>query len=60
MSKPCPCGSGLPRRDLTDARGIYCTVICDECEDVKRSAFRFDVFEDPQYWADEPICEDYP
>jgi hypothetical protein len=31
--KLCPCGSGEPRRELVDARGIFCTFVCDKCED---------------------------
>lgn len=58
--KPCPCGSGEPRRELKDARGIFCTFICDECEKEKRAEFRPDIFEDSNYWTDEPVePEDY-
>lgn len=56
--RPCPCGSGLPREELRDARGIFCTFICDACEDEKRGRFRPDIFTDPTYPADEPIAED--
>lgn len=56
--KPCNCGSDLPRRDLRDARGIFCTFVCDKCEEEKRSHFRPDIFTDPDYWTDEPIEED--
>lgn len=55
--KDCPCGSGKPRRDLSDARGIFCAFVCDKCEAAKRSKYRADIFEDGQYWADEPIEE---
>lgn len=58
--KLCACGSGLPRRELVDARGIFCAFVCDRCEKKKRSGFRADVFTDSSYWADEPIeAEDY-
>ena len=38
--KLCHCGSGEPRRELKDARGIFCTFVCDKCEEEKRSHFR--------------------
>lgn len=53
--KPCPCGSGKPREDLVDARGIFCTFVCEECEDDKRSRYNLNIFTDPAYDADEPI-----
>ena len=54
----CHCGSGLPSRELLDARGIYCSRVCDECEQRVRQQFRPDIFTDSNYWADEPIEED--
>jgi len=59
MFKDCNCGSGLERFELVDARGIFCTFICDACEDEKRARYRCDVLESPSYWADEPIESDY-
>ena len=56
--RTCPCGSGEARRDLIDARGIFCTFVCDKCEATRRQEFRADIFTDPVYWADEPIEED--
>lgn len=56
--KLCPCGSGLPRRELVDARGIFCGFVCDKCERAKRKKFRPDIFTDSNYWADEPIDDD--
>lgn len=56
--KTCPCGSGQPREELRDARGIFCTFICDNCEAEKRSRFRAEIFSDPAYDADEPIEDD--
>lgn len=50
--KLCPCGSGEPRRELVDARGIFCTFVCDKCEK------RPDIFTDSQYWTDEPVEEE--
>lgn len=58
MSRLCTCGSGLHRRDLNDARGIFCAYVCDQCEDKKRSAYRVEVLSDAGYQADEPIDED--
>jgi hypothetical protein len=58
-SRPsCPCGSGLPRRILEDARGIFCTYVCNECERHQRSKYRADIFTNPNYWTDEPIEEE--
>ena len=56
--KLCPCGSGEPRRELIDARGIFCTFVCDKCEKQKRAKFRPDIFTDSQYWTDEPVEEE--
>lgn len=56
----CTCGSGNEGEPLYDARGIYCCLICDDCEDEKRAKYRPEIFEDSNYWADEPIeAEDY-
>lgn len=53
--KPCSCGSGLPRRALYDARGIFCAYVCDACEARKRAGFRPGIFTDANYETDEPI-----
>lgn len=53
--KLCFCGSGQPRRELTDARGIFCTFVCDKCEADRMKEFRSDIFTDSDYWHDEPI-----
>ena len=59
-SKACSCGSGLQRYDLTDARGIFCTYVCEKCERAKAAGYRPEIFTDSQYEADEPIeAEDY-
>lgn len=55
MSKLCSCGSNLRRRDLVDARGIFCTFVCDRCEKIKRREFRHDIFTDPNYPTEEPV-----
>lgn len=52
----CNCGSGLAKRELVDARGIFCTFVCDKCERQKRQGFRPEIF-NIQYEADEPIEE---
>lgn len=49
----CNCGSGLERRPLYDARGIFCTNVCDKCERRKRQGFRSEIFSDPNYQADD-------
>ena len=46
------------RRALYDARGIFCTYVCDKCEVAKTARFRPDIFTDSNYWADEPIDYD--
>ena len=51
----CTCGSGQKKRALNDARGIFCAYVCDRCEDRKRGEYRREVFDNPNYWADEPI-----
>jgi hypothetical protein len=58
MPKLCSCGSGQYRRELKDARGIFCTFVCDRCERRKREGFRAEIFENPGYEADEPFEED--
>ena len=52
MSKPCPCASGQPRRDLIDAHGIFCTFVCDACEPRKRATYNSEIFKQP-YAADD-------
>lgn len=69
ITRPCPCGSGEPRRELRDA---HCTPafagasllrepvpakagICDDCEDRKRTMFDPRIFTADPYPADEPI-----
>lgn len=41
------------RRELKDARGIFCTFVCDRCERDKRRTYRADIFTDPSYPADD-------
>jgi len=47
--KLCPCGSGLERYELKDAAGIFCTFVCDKCEDEKRKRFNPAIFESGPY-----------
>jgi hypothetical protein len=49
--KTCTCGSGNPRRDLVDAAGIFCTFVCDACEDRKRDTFNPTIFEGGSAYA---------
>lgn len=55
----CSCGSKEPRYELVDARGIFCAYVCTQCEEAVKAKYRPDIFEDGDYWADEPIEEDY-
>lgn len=54
----CPCGSGLPKEPLYDARGIFAGYVCEECEERKRSKFRPEIFSNPCYSCDEVIEPD--
>ena len=55
MSKSCTCGSDEPRRELVDARNIFCCFVCDDCEGDKRRRYRPEALDDPGYEAGEPI-----
>ena len=57
MSRPiqCPCGSGEYCEPLYDARGIFCSYVCDECEDHAKKEFKPSVFTDSQYECCEPV-----
>ena len=55
--KPCPnCDSGLPRKELRDAKGYSCGYVCDKCEEEKKSHYRPEIFEDPNYEEHENYC----
>ena len=56
--RTCNCGSGLEKYALNDARGIFCTYACEDCEKEKMKEFRPEVFSDMNYEHDEPIDED--
>jgi len=51
MTKPCPCGSGHPRRELVDAAGIFCAFVCDACEGAKRAGFNPRIFDGGSRYA---------
>ena len=55
LDKCCSCGSGLYKRPLIDARGIFCFYVCDACEEEKRKTFRPEIFTDSRYETNEPI-----
>jgi hypothetical protein len=52
---PCSRDQRVTQRD---ARGFLCFT-CDTCYKAKMSRYRLDVLNDPNYWADEAIEEDY-
>jgi hypothetical protein len=54
----CPCGSGQYPEKLYDARGLFVSYICKECEVSVRAKYRPEIFEDSSYECDEPIDED--
>ena len=54
----CTCGSNAQAENVYDMRGIYVARVCDECREEKLSCFRQDIFEDPDYWHDEPLDEE--
>jgi hypothetical protein len=51
MTQPCPCGSGEPCRDLDDAAGIFCCLVCDACEQDRRAAFDPRIFDRDSRYA---------
>lgn len=53
--KLCPCGSGEPREEIYDARGIFVTFACSKCEERKLRSYRPEIFNDPSYHVDEEI-----
>lgn len=38
---------------LYDARGIFCTYVCEGCEAYRLEEFRAEIFENPSYEADD-------
>lgn len=55
--RQCICGSGKASWELIDARGIYVSRVCDDCEEEKKSRYRPEIFTDMGYWTDEPVEE---
>lgn len=55
----CFCGSGLPMRKLNDARKIFVSHVCDECEDRTKRSYRPEIFTDPNYATTEPVEPDF-
>jgi hypothetical protein len=55
----CPCGSGLDRKEIIDARGIFVTYACEKCYSEKLEGYRADIFYDSNYYTDENIEPDY-
>lgn len=51
--RPCPCGSGKDSWWLSDARGIPCARVCEDCVEAKKAKYRPEVFQDPSYEMDE-------
>jgi hypothetical protein len=44
MDRKCFCGSGQFKYALTDSRGIFCTYVCEACEDEKRAKYNPAIF----------------
>jgi hypothetical protein len=51
----CPCGSGEWPEAAHDARGIFVAYVCDKCRAQKLGGYRAEIFDNPNYEADEPI-----
>lgn len=58
--RECNCGSGEPRKEILDARGIFVTFACSKCRSTKLKAFRSEIFTDARYEADETIEPECP
>jgi hypothetical protein len=56
--KPCPCGSGEPREEVCDARGIFVAFVCDHCRERRLAGFRPEILTDSNYECDEPVDPD--
>lgn len=55
QSNVCNCGSGEEARWVNDARGIPVVKACDACRDEKIKGYRPEIFDNPNYEADENI-----
>jgi len=49
--KVCRCGSNKPRYELTDAAGIFCTFVCEDCEAAARKKFNPQIFDSGTNYA---------
>jgi hypothetical protein len=49
--KLCNCGSNKPRYELKDAAGIFCTYVCEDCEEKKKKNYNPAIFESSRYAA---------
>jgi hypothetical protein len=56
---PCQCNSGKEGRELEDARGIYCGIVCDDCEPRVRAKYNPEIFNNLAYDIGEQIEDDY-
>jgi hypothetical protein len=56
--KPCQCGSGKPREEVCDARGIFVAFVCDRCRKQRLAGFRPEIFTDANYECDESVDPD--
>jgi hypothetical protein len=54
----CICGSDKEGWRLYDARGIYISRVCEDCEAEVKLKYRPEIFEDSNYECDEAIDED--
>lgn len=57
MDNLCRCGSEEEKFPLFDARGIFVSYVCEQCEEEVKSRYRSDIFTDCDYWTDEPVDE---
>jgi len=55
----CNCGSGLDRKEVLDARGIFVSYVCQNCYSEILDGYRYDIFVDSNYATDEEIEGDY-
>lgn len=54
----CRCGSGLESYELVDAAGLFCSYVCEKCEEETRKRYDPRIFE-RWYDPDKPDVE-YP
>ena len=54
----CNCGSEKESWWICDARFIPLTRVCEDCEEIKKKAYRIDVLVNPDYECNEEIEED--